>query len=123
MASTQCLGENPLLAITMELCVPTKEAVIEQVTNVLRRHNLKNVYIATDSDSYLMDFRQALPEVNFVHANPSIPQIDLYILGKATVFIGNCPSSFSSFVRRERDVNGKPTLYFGLAEPDIHQEL
>ena len=124
MASTQCLGENPEAPLTMEMCLPTKETVIETVTNVLKRTNLNHVYIATDNDPYIDDFRKSLPDMNFVHLNPKLAQLDLYILGRSHTFIGNCPSSFSSVVRRERDVTAKPTLYFGLEEPSYeHGEL
>ena len=65
-----------------------------------------------------------MPEVEVVVLRPSDEFVDLYVLGQSKVFLGNCVSSYSSFVRRERDVLGKKTVYFGLPlSGNAHEEL
>ena len=53
-------------------------------------------------------------QVDVMFLDPDLPLYDLSILSRAHLFIGNCFSSFSSFVRRTRDADGKPTWYFGM---------
>jgi len=55
-----------------------------------------------------------LGQVKVFHADPWLPVIDWAVLVKADYFIGNCVSSFTAFVKRTRDIEGKPTYFWGL---------
>ena len=73
-------------------------------------HNIPSEFSSIRKHKYVIIPIQIL----VYHLNSDIPELDLILLGKADYFIGNCISSFSAFVKRERDINGKPSEFFAL---------
>lgn len=114
MASPQCLGYSQYRTVTRDLCFPPKQDILNRTEQAARNHGVKSVFVATDNDPMLeeLNFKLKGMNVQVFHLNPWLPQLDLAILGRADHFIGNCVSSFSSFVKRERDFNGKPSSFF-----------
>lgn len=128
MASPQCLDPNDVSRsgtskqrsqLTKEMCFPAKQTILldleHLLVNVLNK-TVRNVYIATDKDPMLNDIRKhfkgIIDDLKLVHRDPWLPLIDLAVLGKSDHFIGNCVSSFTSFVKRERDLSHKSTYFW-----------
>ena len=116
-SSAQCLGyRNERGELTDELCQPTEEIIVKHLRRVLRDTGAKTVFVATDNDGMNGVFNAHFGgSVSFksLPSSPSDPRLELAILGRANHFVGNCVSSFSAFVKRERDVQGFPSTFFG----------
>lgn len=75
------------------------------------------VVVLTDKYPLLHEIEANLAhlKVKAFHIDPDIPQYDIIIATRAELFIGNCVSSFTAFIRRERDLlHNRPSTYFGL---------
>ncbi|KPI93843.1 PREDICTED: GDP-fucose protein O-fucosyltransferase 1 [Papilio xuthus] len=128
-AAPQCVGyKNERGLLTQSMCYPDKSDIIKQVKRALKKLNdIKYIFVASDANHLIDDFKLALQQfdVSIVKLEQSNPHLDLAILGQANYFIGNCVSSYSAFVKRERDVKGLPSEFWSFPSPKKikHEEL
>lgn len=116
MASPQCVDPRRGDKLTMDICLPDTQLVLQQTEKLVAETGIKVIYTATDKNPLIKELQSELKkyEVELFHQDPWLPQIDLYILGQSDYFIGNCVSSFTSFVIRERSVHNKPSSFWGM---------
>ena len=117
MASPQCL-ENRGQKVTRNICLPSKKRILQDLENVLATYNneIKHIYVATDKSPMINEikshFKEKIKDLVVVHQDPWLPVIDLAVLAQSEHFIGNCVSSFTSFVKRERDILNRPSSFW-----------
>ncbi|XP_012233286.1 GDP-fucose protein O-fucosyltransferase 1 [Linepithema humile] len=130
-AAPQCLGyRNERGKATSSMCLPSFDLILRHLKRVIRNGNdVKSVFVASDNNHMLEKLEEALSRMKipvFRQESLASPHLDLAILGRANYFIGNCISSFSAFVAREREVKGLPTFFWGFPNErssTVHVEL
>lgn len=127
-ASMQCDGEEFYDGqLTKEICSPSASTVVEQVVDMVGRIGARSVFVASDKDHMIETINEALRpyEVRAHRLNPDDALVSLAILGQADHFIGNCVSTFSHLVKRERTTSkpSRPTSYFGIRGQRRQMEL
>lgn len=122
-ASPQCLGyNNEKGRLSMEICMPTHESItrkikrlIKKIKEIQKTNEIKSIFVASDNNHMIEHLNESLRRMHIktFRLPESNPHVDLAILGRANYFIGNCVSSFSAFVKRERDSRGFPSEFWG----------
>ena len=106
MSSYQCHRWNRDAHVTNKHCLPDVDTIVTQTKKTLVQCGLHKLLIATDQSAYTKEFQQALgDDYTIVHVDPWLPVIDAYLLSNTRHFIGNCVSSFSSFVSRQQTLS------------------
>ncbi|UYV73442.1 O-fut1 [Cordylochernes scorpioides] len=114
-SAPQCLGYNGEHGTaTPELCMPPPKQILAQLRRAVKATRARGVYVASDNNHMIPEINKALKDlkVEAVKAPEDDPHLDLAILGQSNLFIGNCISSFTAFVKRDRDSNGLPSNFW-----------
>ncbi|XP_023955249.1 GDP-fucose protein O-fucosyltransferase 1 isoform X2 [Bicyclus anynana] len=128
-SAPQCVGyKNEKGKLTSSMCLPQKSEIIKQIKRALKKFkDIKYVFVASDSNHMIEDLKTSVKnmELTILKHQPSNPHLDLAILGQANYFIGNCVSSFTAFVKRERDAKGLPSEFWSFPDRKKfkHEEL
>lgn len=137
-SAAQCLGyRNEKGNTTMNMCMQTKDIVIKQLKRTIKsiketykQNEIKSIFVASDSNHLIYDLNEGLQRMHIsAHKlSDSNPHVDLAILGLSNHFVGNCISSFSAFVKRERDAKGFPSSFWAFpteksSKKRQHEEL
>jgi len=125
-SSPQCLGyRNEHGSLTTSLCMPDTNTIMDQVRRVVKSVGAVAVFVASDNDHMIRQFNEQFKNqgISFYKQEEENFLLDLVILGQSSHFIGNCVSSFSAFVKRERDVAGLPSSFWAFPAEQKKEEL
>lgn len=121
-SAAQCLGyRNENGVATKEMCQPSKELIFKQIKRQIKQHNekhpinqIKSIFVASDNDHMINELNNAMKhlKISAFRLLENNPHMDLIILEKSNLFIGNCISSYSAFVIRSRNVRGFPSSFW-----------
>ena len=114
-ASAQCLGyQNENGKASTELCLPSEEIIIRQLRRIIGQYKAKSIFVASDYNHMIEKFDSVFQKagVKAFKLPEDNPHLDLAILARSNYFIGNCVSSFTAFVSRERKVLGFPSGFW-----------
>ena len=122
-SSPQCLGyRNEEGEVDHGLCAPDTAVIIRQIKEALARlDGAVAVFVASDNNHMIEVLSKELEGQGVsvhrqVGSNPGV-HLDLAVLAKSNLFLGNCVSSFTAFVKRMRDVDGLPSGFWGFPRP------
>ncbi|XP_045763017.1 GDP-fucose protein O-fucosyltransferase 1 isoform X1 [Maniola jurtina] len=128
-SAPQCVGyKNEKGKLTPSMCLPHRSEIIKQIKRALKKFkDIKYLFVASDSNHMIEDLQTSLMnlKITVLKQHPSNPHLDLAILGQANYFIGNCVSSFTAFVKRDRDTKGLPSEFWSFPDRKKfkHEEL
>lgn len=124
--SSVCTGDHGKL--TKEMCLPSLETILKNVVEKVSELNIRSVFVSSDRNHYIKELNEKLSmlQVTVHRRYPENLHINLAILSGADHFIGNCVSTLSSFIYRQRKYasNVSRTSFFASNSfTDVKEEL
>ncbi len=133
-ASGQCLGYQleKGIKLTNDICYPSEDKIFKQTEKLIKKSKISILYIASDGnhmiEKFVKRFEKKYRMKIIKYDRPSsqsegeAAHMDLYIISQANYAIVNCPSTFSAFAKRQRDVLGKSTDFWGIGNENTTNE-
>ncbi|KAL3990822.1 GDP-fucose protein O-fucosyltransferase family protein [Acanthocheilonema viteae] len=100
--SAICTGDSSKL--TVEMCLPSLKTIIKDVAKKASELKARSVFVSSDRNHYIDELRQELASLRIVvqRRYPENLHVNLAIISIADHFIGNCVSTLSAFIYRQR---------------------
>ena len=117
MASPQCTHGTDR-KVTKKMCFPPESEVLRLTKKIVKKTKAKALFVATDHNDMIHQLTKHLKSLGVTIVKYPVQyslHVEMAILQNADHFIGNCVSSVSSAVKRERDLRNKPTSYWGFS--------
>lgn len=128
-ASPQCLGYyNEFGFLNEEMCSPSESTILQEVEDAVSLINAKAVFVSSDRDHLIPELNDRLKSrgIEAHKLTDDDPYVSIAVLQRADHFIGNCVSTFTSFVTRAREFGTRQDLkkstFFGF-EPISGQKI
>jgi peptide-O-fucosyltransferase len=100
----------------MKMCYPSTEEIVSQLRSIAQTHKIASVFVGTDNDPLVREIGDALGVPVVSGQGLESPQVEAAIMGMGEVFIGNCVSSFTAMIKRQRDIDQKTSYFFGITK-------
>lgn len=100
---------------SQESIIRKLKRIIKKVKDIQKTNEVKSIFVASDNNHMIEYINEKLRRMNIkaFRLPENNPHVDLAILGRANYFVGNCVSSYSAFVKRERDARNFPSEFWG----------
>merc|ERR1719431_1477011 len=94
MSSPQCTGYGTHKIFTHSMCLPDHEDIKKEVLRISKMNYFASIFIATDSNPMIEEFRNLFVSnnlnIDIVEVPQRLVELDLAVMIEANVFIGNC---------------------------------
>ena len=97
--SEQCTGYNKEQRLTFEMCAPSRKGILKTVKKYLKKISAKRLFIGTDNDSMISDFKKALKNMEACIVLFLAIQVNIYVLHLVRISLVHLEKQHNGTVR------------------------